>query len=227
MVQPILPVNYTGPSYAWSGWCHFESVVSNLIKPWDQRLNLQLSAGDEKNYSALRDSCKVSRNPPLSPATFKAQLDKRIFTNGHTDKQIVIELYARTFATLSAHADKLDVAHLLWSQPEATVLSRALPQFVMCNSLDVSSNPFGAKGVVMLTGGVAKMPELRTLIMKCCRGLAVAANVPLWSANLPQMRPGRARQCIRRVRSSDACHVLSFQIQDRQQGAKLERRRIY
>ena len=188
VVQPILPVNYTGPSYAWSGWCHFESVVSNLIKPWDQRLNLQLSAGDENNYSALRDSCKVSRNPPVSPATFKAQLDKRIFTNGHTDKQIVVELYARTFATISAHADKLNVAHLLWSQPEATVLSRALPQFVRCNSLDVSSNPFGAKGVVMLTGGIAKMPELRTLIMKCCRGLAVTANVPLWSANLPQMR---------------------------------------
>ena len=87
VVQPVLPLNYTGPSYDWSGWCHFESVVSNLIKPWDQRLNVQLSAGDEKNYSALRDSCKVSRNPPVSPATFQAQLDKRIFTNGHTDKQ--------------------------------------------------------------------------------------------------------------------------------------------
>ena len=70
-------------------------VVSNLIKPRDQRLNVQLSAGDEKNYNAFRDSCKVSRNPPVSPATFEAQLDKRIFTNGHTDKQIVVELYTR------------------------------------------------------------------------------------------------------------------------------------
>ena len=30
----------------------------------------------------------------------------------------------------------------------------------------------------MLTEGIAKMPALRTLIMRCCRGLAVAANVP-------------------------------------------------
>ena len=100
----------------------------------------------------------------------------------------MVELYARTFATLSAHAFKLDLAHLLWSQSKATVLSRALPQFVRCNFLDVSRNPFGAHGVVMLTGGIAKMPELRTLIMKCCRGLAVAASVPKWSSNLSRMR---------------------------------------
>ena len=36
----------------------------------------------------------------------------------------------------------------------------------------------------MLTGGIGKMPALRTLIMRCCRGLAVAANVPKWSVNV-------------------------------------------
>jgi len=184
MGQPVLPLNFTGPSYEWSGWCHFESVVSNLIKPWDQRLNVQLAAGGEQTYNAWRDNCKVSRNPPVSPATFEAQIDTRIFTNGRTDKKIVVQLYASTFATLAASAEKLDYAHLLWSQAQAHVLSLALPQFAKCSFLDVSRNPFGTQGVVMLTGGIGKMPALRTLIMRCCRGLAVAANVPKWSVNV-------------------------------------------
>ena len=184
VVQPVLPLNFTGPSYEWSGWCHFESVVSNLIKPWDQRLNVQLAAGGEQTYKAWRDNCKVSRNPPVSPATFEAQIDTRIFTNGRTDKKIVVQLYASTFATLAASAEKLDYAHLLWSQAQAHVLSLALPQFAKCSFLDVSRNPFGTQGVVMLTGGIGKMPALRTLIMRCCRGLAVAANVPKWSVNV-------------------------------------------
>ena len=188
VVQPLLPLSFTGPSYEWSGWCHFESAVSNLIKPWDQRLNVQLAAGYEKTYKAWRDNCKVSRNPPVSPATFQAQIDTRIFTNGHTDKKIVVQLYASTFVTLAASAEKLDYAHLLWSQGQATVLSLALPQFVKCSFLDVSRNPFGTQGVVQLTGGTAKMPELRVLIMRCCRGLAVAVNVPKWSANVAHIR---------------------------------------
>ena len=162
--------------------------MSNLIKPWDQRLNVQLAAGDETTYKAWRDNCKVSRNPPVSPATFQAQIDTRIFTNGHTDKKIVVQLYASTFATLAARAQKLDYAHLLWSQAQATVLSLALPQFAKCSFLDVSRNPFGTQGVVQLTGGMAKMPELRVLIMRCCRGLAVGVNVPTWSANVAHIR---------------------------------------
>jgi len=100
----------------------------------------------------------------------------------------VIQLYASTFATLAACMQKLDYAHLLWSAPQAAVLSRALPRFANCNCLDVSRNPFGTNGVLVLMVGIAKMPQLQTLIMKCCRGLAVAANVPKWSLNLVQMK---------------------------------------
>ena len=188
VVQPVMPLNFTGPSYEWSGWCHFESVVSNLIKPWDQRLNVQLRKGDEKTYRALCDNCKVSRSPPVSPATFKAQLEKRCFTNARTDADIVVKLYTCTFASLAARTEELDFSHLLWCLPQATVLSRALPQFTKCSSLDVSRNPFGTHGVVVLMNGISKMPQLRTLLMKRCRGLEVAANVPKWCFNLEQMK---------------------------------------
>ena len=187
VVQPVLPLHFTGPSYEWSGWCHFESVVSNLIKPWDQRLNVQLSRGDEKSYNALRDNCKVSRNPPVSPGNFKAQLDKRIFTNGHSDAKIVVKLYISTFFALADTAENLDFSNLLWCLPQAKVLSRALPEFAKCNFLDVSRNPFGAHGVVVLMDGVAQMRQLRTLVMRCCRGLEVAAKVSLWSQKLERM----------------------------------------
>ena len=159
--------------------------MSNLIKRCYQRLNVQLATGDEATYKAWRDNCKVSRNPPVSPATFQVQIDTRIFTDGHTDKKIVVQLYASTFATLAASAEKLEYAHLLWSQAaQATVLSIALPQF----ALDVSWNPFGAQGVVKLTGGMAEMPVLRTLIMRSCRGLAVEAYIPTWSANVAHVQ---------------------------------------
>ena len=184
IIQPVLPLHFTGPSYEWSGWCHFESTVSNLIKPWDQRLDVQLSRGDERTYGALRDNCKVSRDPPVSPDTFKAQLSKRIFTNGQTDASIVMKLYSGTFASLAAHTEKLDFSHLLWSFPQAAVLSRALPHFKTCSFLDVSKNPFGEKGVVTLMDGIINMKLLRTLVMRCCRGLEVAANVSTWSSKL-------------------------------------------
>ena len=187
VVQPVLPLCFTGPSYEWSGWCHFESVVSNLIKPWDQRLNVQLSRGDEKSYHALRDNCKVLRNPPVSPGNFKAQLSKRIFTNGKSDANIVVKLYISTFFALADTIENLDFSNLLWCLPQAIVLSRALPEFAKCSSLDVSKNPFGAHGVVVLMDGIAQMRQLRTLAMRCCRGLEVTANVSKWSQKLEHM----------------------------------------
>ena len=188
LVQPVLPSTFTGPSYEWSGWCHFESVVSNLMKPWDQRLNVQLSWGDEKTYKDLRDNCKVSRRPPVSPATFKAQLAERVFTNGRTDADIVSKLYTSTWFSLTAATKELDFSNLLWSLPQAVLLSDALAQFSQVCFLNVSQNPFGTHGIVVLMSGVAKMSKLRSLTMRACRGVAVATNVPKWSIHLEQMK---------------------------------------
>ena len=174
--------------------------------------------------------CPVTLRCLLPPSS--AQLDTRIFTNGKTDKKIVAQLYASTFATLVASAETLDYAHLLWSQAQAAVLSLALPQFAKCSFLDVSRNPFGTAGVVKLTEGIAKMPALalRTLIMKCCRGLAVAAYVPKWSVNVAHVKTLElidvTDNAFGRFESSDACQVLPLPVQDRQQSTRPERRPV-
>ena len=186
LMQLQMPASFVGPSYDESGWCHFESAVSSIIKPWDQRLTIQQSSGDEVEYATLGQNCKVARRPPVTPATFEQELRARSFTSG-TDSNIVKELYDRTFHDLSHSVTRLCFRNLLWSLEEARLLSQTLPMFVNCVEVDLSHNPFGIHGIRVLMDKIADMARLRSLGLQHCRGMGVAEEVRTWSPPLRRM----------------------------------------
>lgn len=101
-------------AYQDRGWCFFEEGV-----------------GVAGAYSviSIRDGKKAMKEKsplPLPPSRFAAEIEKRKFTNGKTDANVVFQLYTRIFPTLALHKTLTVFA---WEDIEVHSLLGVLDEF--------------------------------------------------------------------------------------------------
>ena len=107
-----MPEGCSVPDYHTSGWCCFESCVSNICKPAYGRLTLSDGVA-EKDFDVFAGgwvrfmwACDNGRPVPIVPETFNTMLDKRNFTT-KADKDVVKGQFRDTFNAAST-AEELD-----------------------------------------------------------------------------------------------------------------------
>ena len=120
------------------GWCIFEMYLSSLVKDDYCFLKLSEMGGTQRNWSAIRNQCKVSRPAPMSPDAFEAMLNAGVqkeaeslgsgikFTSGKDLTEVVIPQYKKGFLRLMGAADILMYDELGWGDEEVKILAAAL-----------------------------------------------------------------------------------------------------
>jgi len=133
-IQSRMPAEATRSIHT-SGWCCFEANVGALGKRHDMMLDLDLLTCEPGLVREFRgqviEICKTRRQPPLTPERFRAELTRRIFTNG-ADAAVVARLYEETLAALMGTATSLHYGRLDWGDEEFQHVAEVLP---WCQSL--------------------------------------------------------------------------------------------
>uniref|UniRef100_A0A7S0ZUJ6 Uncharacterized protein n=1 Tax=Noctiluca scintillans TaxID=2966 RepID=A0A7S0ZUJ6_NOCSC len=190
MREPFLASGF-GEEESGRGWCIFERRLSSLIK--DQGCFLQLSGMSEemRDWELIRERCKASRPPPMSPETFADMFARGVqreseesgtgisFTNKSDLTNVVIPQYTRCFHRLLKSGSELMYGSLGWKDEQIKHLMAAVTSAT--TSRDVSQpqedlplktlvlfdNQFGADGIdaifSALQGGA--LPKLTKLFI--------------------------------------------------------------
>ena len=107
-------------------------------------------------YDVVKACSEKIRRPPLSPAKFAAELSNRVFTNGKSDHDAVIEQYERTLEEVLGSVTILDFAQVGWGDADVEALADILPRCTRLRSINLQYNSKAtSKGVGAL---VLKLP---------------------------------------------------------------------
>jgi len=164
-------------AYGDRGWCSCEEIMSGLIKPSGQLLNLGESEqylDNRQGLDAVLPSLVTSRKPPMHPDTFAEHLQTKTFTNGN-DCEMVAGIYRSFFACVTTRADVLRLcklgpaSELGWRNAEIVQLALALPKFEKCILLDLSGHAIGDDGMGQLAPCLPRMPSLQDLSFAACQ----------------------------------------------------------
>ena len=117
----------------------------------------------------LAGKCFAGRGPPLHPDAFAAELERKGFTNGRTDRPRVSGLYRDTFAARLGSCTDVYFGGLRWGDAEveqlaALIAAGTVPRLEV---LALYSNRVGDAGVAALARALASgaVPELQVLML--------------------------------------------------------------
>ena len=168
IVQRSIPDGFEGATYDESGWCTFEVTVGGIAKSKDAFIDLANLAftGLAKltNDAIINASVHVELfPPPIAPDKFNDILDKLAFTNGKTDRDVVKDMYRRTFEVISRSAEDLQFGMMQWNAAQCKEFINVLPVFTACRQLFAEYNNFGDEGVAQLLHQLVKLPSLESV----------------------------------------------------------------
>ena len=137
------------------------------------------------------------RKPPLAPAAFTAELERRQFTNGRTDHDAVLELYQRTLDEVLASVTELQFVEAGWQDAQFQQLAEVLPRATRLRTLQLYNNGYVTdKGAAAL---VASLPaSVTNLDMDRTRATFVVPGKEKGKKGAPNRHP-RTREEV------DAC----------------------
>eukprot|EP00959_Pyramimonas_sp_CCMP1952_P423058 8862147-Pyramimonas_sp.AAC.1 len=163
-------------AYANRGWCFCEEIMSSLIKPSGQLLNLgnvgqQLDR--QKSLDAALPTLVASRQPPMHPDKFAEHIRTKTFTNG-SDCALVADIYRSFVECVTQKADELRLCKIGlastpgWCYEEMVQLALALPEFQACELLDLSGHTVGDDGMAHLVPCLTMLPRLQNILFTNC-----------------------------------------------------------
>jgi len=112
--------------YYGRGWCFKESSVANLVKDYDNCLDLGKLGHDTKHWDDIKKECMAGRAAPMTPEDFAAELELKSFTSKKADLPTVGALYKAAYTKRFAAATGLFYSKLGWGDAEVISLSRVL-----------------------------------------------------------------------------------------------------
>jgi len=136
------------------GWPLFEQSLANAkIKSriGNHPLYVHELADDFKaSIDALSTRSSIGFKPPLTVKDFEWALDKRVFTNGHTDAVIVKDMYRQIFPVLmESHGLMFNESD--WGVQEIQLLCKVLPYYKALDYILLDDNPrIGNEGALFL-----------------------------------------------------------------------------
>ena len=176
----------TDRGYDARGWCFFERLVAGALKQSQKLLDvgkLRVAPDAVTDFYAQVDRvCDVSRRPPLTPAAFEAELEKRQFTNGKSDHRLVAGLYAQFVQEALGAATRLIYWELGWGDEQAEELAAVLPLCECLRELNLRGNGIGDRGAAALARSLPAGLEVLDLNSNDALGdegvAALAARLP-------------------------------------------------
>lgn len=149
------------------GWCFKESSVAAMVKPSTICLDLGKLSDAPKNWSEIRNECRVGRAAPVTPEDFAHELENKSFTSKKADLPTVAGLYKAAFSKRFSSVDQLTYSGLGWGDAGLVSFSKVLGSGALANlkKLRLDKNNIGDAGVIALangcaTGGLAKLTLL-------------------------------------------------------------------
>ena len=95
----------------------------------------------EEDFHRVAFACSGGvRRPPLALDVFSEELGRRSFTNGKSDHDVVVGLYARTIDEVMGSVTELKFSDSGWGDKEAMQLAAVLPRCAELKSLCLSMN---------------------------------------------------------------------------------------
>ncbi len=165
------------------GWPSFERAVSGFIK-----------RGSSDSFRRVVDPAVPRgitggyRAPPMHPREFAAELSRKVFTNG-ADCEVVARLYADAFCAALGEARVLEFRQLEWKDADAEAFAKVLPLLRRVESLDLSSNRIGTRGIAALAAAIREgaAPALKefdfngndgdsTALKEACKARGISLN---------------------------------------------------
>lgn len=197
--------------YGERGWPTFERGVSMFNKRGRGRLYWPslIDTGDADGLAR--------REAPLPPEEMEALLEAKFFTNGKSDRSLVLELYKETGRVCIQEAVSLNYEGLDWDDAQLEMLCRWLPRCANAVRLVLANNHISDRGVAALLGAVSATPEstlpaLKQLQLHGNIGITEAGNAALADGLRAGAFPGLKRLTV----NDDESRVLSLACQERQ-----------
>merc|ERR1712216_111475 len=158
------------------GWCFFEESASSIIKNSDNMLDLSQTGADDALQGTFADLSSVAvagRQPPLPPDDLAKRLETKKFTSG-SDAEVVVRIYTDFFAQICSSTTKLffslpsERCTSSWGPAEGAQLTRSLPMFAACESLELNGHPLLGSGgdAVELAEALLQMSRLQRLTLE-------------------------------------------------------------
>ncbi|CAK0853317.1 unnamed protein product [Prorocentrum cordatum] len=177
------------------GWCFCEALWATMTKDNTLVLDLGKDTGKKAGFFGLRAQCQADRRPPVLPASFSEELQKKWFSHAPTDRPRVEELYTKAFSERFTHNTKLDYARLSWANREARAVAAVLRAGAVPNlrELLLGMNRIGDSGTACLAEafGSGVTPRLSRLSLGINRvgdaGVASLAEAFGRSGATPQL----------------------------------------
>ena len=95
----------------------------------------------EEDFHRVALACSRGvRRPPLALDAFSEELGRRSFTNGKSDHDVVVGLYARTIDEVMGSVTELQFSHSCWGDEEAMQLAAVLPRCAKLKRLSLNQN---------------------------------------------------------------------------------------
>ena len=184
--------------YFGRGWCTFELTIASVLKLGNDLLDmgkLKVAPSAVTDWDGQVDNvCGAGRRAPLTPSAFGAVLATKHFTNGKTDHELVVGLYADFVREALGGATALDFGALEWGDAEAMQVAEVLPLCTSLKSLDLGSNEnisdAGVRALAeRLPSGLEEL-DLSTNKITAAGAAALVARVPasLRALNMDQNR---------------------------------------
>lgn len=89
----------------------------------------------------------------MHPHAFAESLKHKMFSNG-ADCEVVAKLYADSFAGALGHATKVNFVRTGWKDAQAMAFAEVLPELKALETLDLSGNIVGTRGIDALTNAI-------------------------------------------------------------------------
>ena len=136
--------------YAERGWTTFERSVSTMIKresllTWRRLADMSQTRDFFGAPSAPKGGGTVTP-VPLDPEAFASLLSRKAFTNGNSDCEIVVSLYADTFVNAIRNTSHLVYVDCFWTDDEAKRFAEILPLAQELAHIELSTNVIRADG---------------------------------------------------------------------------------
>lgn len=142
------------------GWPTFERAVSSMLTPCYALVDLETFAQDGGRKNQQKN--QPARNPPFIATLFAELLNDKTFTNG-SDREMVAEIYTKTFQELMSGVQRLMYDNLSWGMRQVSQLAEALPHCQRLRELRLHGNAIDADAVAPLASALPKCCCLRTL----------------------------------------------------------------
>jgi hypothetical protein len=156
------------------GWPTFERQVGDLLTETGKLIDL--GDFDEESCTSWFSTyqvCREARRPPLEPEAFAQELATKAFTK-EEDRELVEDLYRKTFMEVMNVAKVLKYKSVGWTMPEIATFADCLPHCRIVTTLSLTENNVGsAEGerplaASALAAHLPKCTKLRRFMLRAC-----------------------------------------------------------